>query len=827
MEFFSNILLTEGARDRALEMFIPYFQKRGIDMSVSQLKQFLLNKFVTEANIHNLSLGGNYYLLGIARYYFNGNITSNKQLNALYPRVRDRFIPEVCERLDALINILRNAYIDSVGTKWEQPEDFGSLPLDKLLRKYNSKINKALGLDTKPETPAVVEKPEVSNDYTAGKDYTYEIMYSYQDCKKFNGATSPGAWCITYGQQHYDNYVRMFKRYGGIHYVVFKQNGYENIPRQRTAGFTKKKPHDAYGNSLICVLQRNDCSEPTYITSRWNHGAVADGTAGIEADHAYTKEEFLQVIGCDQSVLDRAYNQWKANTEGDREAEKNEKLAARAEGRTEKLTILRALKYMQMLINGGANPLMINQDERRMELPGFSISFRPFGWNPKEWREKNGYEEITPNNAPQKYGYIVMITQSNEEGLHGKTYFTVMDRKQLMFDQFFEEWFYGSPVEATTDTYMRIVSRQGSDNFSAFYDRKRHRFLDVDGVRKFKYISDNIKYNDDPQARYAIVGVSGNQLALLDLHRMTALKAGNGAGPWFEAILPFNTWSNSNTDHRGHISLSDYDLGGGIERSVLKLIYDSSADMVYYYNTETNVFVDLRAGLPDGWHINLRNRTPGKRYVTYVDREVSDYPQRGAVFMFRNLDNGELYSVNGISKFHDYNKRGNVVEYMPIGSDTIYYYDDNLNKQLEINGKPVTNVYECDSVSPFNYYKPNEDFIRISLTRFVPDKDGRYRYGNSNDKCLLYNPIIGEFYHDDISGYVFKLWSDEYAYKPEAIELGLNWRTLGDSEERNKYLYKLPKAKDVVTAQTVRTENYNIIGNILREEIEKFIKNIK
>ena len=49
MEFFSNILLTEGARDRALELFIPYFQKRGIDMSVSKLKQFLLNKFVTEA----------------------------------------------------------------------------------------------------------------------------------------------------------------------------------------------------------------------------------------------------------------------------------------------------------------------------------------------------------------------------------------------------------------------------------------------------------------------------------------------------------------------------------------------------------------------------------------------------------------------------------------------------------------------------------------------------------------------------------------------------------------------------------------------------------
>ena len=40
--FNNNVLLVEGARDRALEMFIPYFQKRGINISISQLKQALL-----------------------------------------------------------------------------------------------------------------------------------------------------------------------------------------------------------------------------------------------------------------------------------------------------------------------------------------------------------------------------------------------------------------------------------------------------------------------------------------------------------------------------------------------------------------------------------------------------------------------------------------------------------------------------------------------------------------------------------------------------------------------------------------------------------------
>ena len=105
-DFYRNILLTEGARDRALEQFIPLFQKRGINANISWVKQTLMSKFVNEANIHNLSLGGNYYLVGIARYYFNGDLTTNKRLGILYNNVRDKFKTDICQRLDALINIL-------------------------------------------------------------------------------------------------------------------------------------------------------------------------------------------------------------------------------------------------------------------------------------------------------------------------------------------------------------------------------------------------------------------------------------------------------------------------------------------------------------------------------------------------------------------------------------------------------------------------------------------------------------------------------------------------------------------------------------------------
>lgn len=195
-------------------------------MSLSQFKQLLLTKFVNEANIRSLSLSSNYYLSGVAKYYFQGKLTTNKVPNVFDQRRPDVWNREVCERLNALILILRNSYIDTVGTTFEQPEDFGNLTLEKLLRKYNKVINKALGINQ-----PVVQQPTVQLDRTntVGNGYTYEILHSYDDARKYNKATEPGAWCITYGQHHYDAYIRKLN----IHYVIFAKNGYEKIPRKK------------------------------------------------------------------------------------------------------------------------------------------------------------------------------------------------------------------------------------------------------------------------------------------------------------------------------------------------------------------------------------------------------------------------------------------------------------------------------------------------------------------------------------------------------------------------------------------------------------------
>lgn len=218
------LMLNESRRD---DMLLPYYEMvvgNGNEISFGRFKSILLEHLTNFGGLKNLSLSSNYYLAGAARYYFNGDLTRNKDL-ALFHDYKlgresetasnnhvDNFIEDICERLNILILILRNSYIDTVGATFEQPEDFGNMPIMKLLKKYNSKIEKILYRDK--------EKEEIE-DINVGNGYTYEIIYSQEDCKKYYNATSPGAWCITYSLSNYNMYIRNL----GIHYVIFRKNG--------------------------------------------------------------------------------------------------------------------------------------------------------------------------------------------------------------------------------------------------------------------------------------------------------------------------------------------------------------------------------------------------------------------------------------------------------------------------------------------------------------------------------------------------------------------------------------------------------------------------
>ena len=157
---------------------------------------------------------------------------------------------------------------------------------------------------------ALNKKSKLSESIGGG--YSYEILYNFNDATKFYDLTCPGAWCITYSKRFFAEYMKHFK----AHYVVFMKDGYENVRREVGDGYTKEKPHDEYGNSLILMIQSNNDGSPLFITSRWNHGHNSDGTEMTEADHAYTPEEFYQITGIGPAEVQRIFDEWKQASAG-------------------------------------------------------------------------------------------------------------------------------------------------------------------------------------------------------------------------------------------------------------------------------------------------------------------------------------------------------------------------------------------------------------------------------------------------------------------------------------------------------------------------------
>lgn len=732
-------LLIEGVRDKALERFMPLLQKRGINVSISQLKNALLTKFVNEANIHSLSLHSNFYLLGVAIYYFNGNLTTNKMINILYPRVKDKFIPEICNRLDKLIEMLRNSYIDSVGTQWELTEDFGNLPLDKLLKKYNSKINKALGIDVKPKK--VSEQPSVSDDYTAGQ-YTYEILYSYEDATKYKEATSPGAWCITYGQQHYKGYISRLN----IHYVVFARQGYEKVKRQVGKGYTKQKPHDEYGNSLICVLQSNSSPQPIFITSRWNHGSTLDGTNGTEADHAYTTDEFLNVIGCDYSVLERAYEQWKTN-------KPKQNSFDRSKAYENKLNALRHIKYIQMLLNGGASVKEVYDRYNSME--GFGLSFSCF-------------DEDSKNDSKINGTYFLRLKCGEEE------WTTVMDRKKI----FFEDLFINKRVWYNIKDHNNFYTLYSYSDPIYIFDKRRHQFFNIEGVNKFKAVSNGFE-NDLYNETYGIVVANGTQAALVKLDTLKPVRTPQGH-VWFEYIGKSFSMNSDMLTYSRHIHI-DYNIS---KYKLIHLVYDSSANEDYYFNTVTNSFSDIISNLPQ---VVSALDVEGDLNYDYIKcrSHLNDK------FFYKNIFDGSLFDVGDGNPYFDWlTGENNIIVYQHSSNSDVYVYDNNIKQHITINGEPIK-LKNFTNPESFNIREPYIYKLQYNVERynkFFPHNTypyTNYTYNNNDtnpyiSQNYLYNSQTHKLLHDENGNYLFYMkynnFLDKYGYKyePKLLENRMN-----------------------------------------------------
>ena len=550
-------------------------QSKGINCNLSYVKKKLLQYFVEEGGIRNLSLGSNYYLSGVAKYYFNGDLTQNKDLALLDPNEQkeDIWNNEVCKRLNALILILRNAYIDTVGTTFEQPEDFGELSIAKLLRKYNKKINIELGIvDKKVEEKA---PKELDTNENVGNGYTFEILYSYNDAIKYYDYTNPGAWCITYGEHHYNAYINRKK----IHYVIFRKNGFENIPREKGPEWTSQKPQDEYGCSLIALLQSNSTGEPIYITSRWNHGSHSDNSL-CEADHAFTKEDFMNKTGVSNGDLKRIYNIWKTNVNY---TNKEKQGTSASQTKEEKLKVIRDLKYRQMRINGGESiDSVMLQNVPESELNSYYAFRKTF---------------LVGSDNPKK-GVVVykFVCEGND-------YAVVVDRGNILFDTLVRDYNYSPNTWWGTYTYSNAANPSGdltSDykilkdcivitlphGMKMIYSLKKRKYVDIDGTTKFKSMYHKyIRQSQIPDVEFTEVKMSNNQCALLNVNTLVPLRLPNGSC-WFE-----KTDYNDKYFYFGRELKSEY-ICKNRDRYI-SIIYDSSAMEYYYYDMVTKKFLNI------------------------------------------------------------------------------------------------------------------------------------------------------------------------------------------------------------------------------------------
>ena len=750
------MILNESKRDELLLPYLNILKENGVEMSLGKFKGVMLDKLGAQGGLHNLSKASNFYLAGATRYYFNGDLTTNRDLSVLKgdPSATDNWNIEICQRLDALIDILRNAYIDSVGQTWEQPEDFGNLPIQKLLKKYGKKINMALGIDDKQKVEADDEGEDLNPH--VGNGYTFHILYKYEDGTKYAPYTAPGSWCITYGIQHYNNYIRNLN----IHYVIFLKDGYENVKRKIGPGFTKDKPHDEYGNSMIALLQSNVDGQPVYITSRWNHGHYSDGTSGTEADSAYTPSEFYKITGVTPEDLQNIFQEWKKNAKKNRP-----KREIDPSQKEKKLEILRSLKYIQMRINGGEDPNGLITPYKML-----------YGKMPD--RLEDG------SRGPVNYRASVLECFISSES--GERIYFMIDKGRIVFEtivynvtstwdfvlesaeKYYENTYGDMGEDHTSGRMHNIVIFKGTGGGYGLYDVRRHAFVEVDGTKRFKAIPSKYgDYGSSNAPQFYQVKQSTKEIALINISNNMPLRLPNGSF-WFDDMSSNKTKSNRDNYSR---SLSA-DFVATNEDILLEIVYDSSSGEKYFYSVKGRRF------------INLPNIDMGEDHHPYLTRQsVDDYQ----VILFRESQhwspdclilvdkNGELGSIGPFTKFLK-------IESYYLTKDTI-----------------ITFVPKCDEGEPNYGYEAklgSRSLVYNILKKKIPMLNGDYLYVNSitstwsdNAYAILNTPMQN---NEDTILMVYDIENDAILLNPYGYPDKMHFAGAGQCSKTMMKVYKGP-----------------------------------
>lgn len=765
-----SFLILESKRD---DLLLPYFnmlKQSGINIEFGKFKSMLLNKLSNEGGIRNLSLRSNYYLAGAAKYYLAGELTRNHPVSILSKEfwennesIGDEWKEDVCLKLNALINVLRNAYIDSVGEKMELPEDFGEISLKDLFRKYSKFIKKELGTRTSKNKKS---DEELNRNPVVGNGYTFEIMYSQADCQKYERPTAPGSWCITYGVNHYNMYVKRL----GIHYVIFRMDGWENVKRpsdpRNEPGWTQYKPHDLYGNSLIAVLQSNTSPEPVYITSRWNHGYEVH----CEADHAYTKEEFEQITGVTDDDLKRIYDIWKTDS-------KRKTCARTVKTPT---NAIRAFKYAQMRINAGESIESI-----------FIV------------KRLNGNNE----NLPKITKDIIAVGLE----VNGTTYTALMDRGKVVFETISEE-----PLVTAGEDYIHWLL---GPKQNLLYNRKYHRLASVDGVHIFKYIP-SISWSNYKMTKGVLtVKQSTNEIALIDSETFLPIQLPNGEY-WFNACRSSN---NSSDYYKVYTDCFFHTQDDG---RMMELTFDLSSGEKYLYDSFKHKFYDFPENkynftYPRGYNETYAPNELVPMLVTSSSKSNGYYgiqfippilPTRGLhgnipIVVCKEGHEVEIGGEPYVRDFEGVKGTEDFLLYTPMNENYGYglfnIYNCRTKQTLSILGQKIKS-------SPwYTQYIPNCNILMIK---------------RSGGCWYMYNASVNAFYMlkgedpNDISSYRFEHVTvedgDIYTYHWDE-----NYNTITTPFEDEAVIVNNQKEKEHMI-------NKNDIQQMVRESINKILKQI-
>lgn len=697
--------LNESKRDDLLLPYLNILKQKGINASLGQLKSFMLRKLTEEGGMRNLSLGSNFYLAGAIRYYFNGDLTLNKDLSVFKddPTAKDTWNSEVCSRLNVLINILRDAYIDTIGEKFEQPEDFGTLSIARLLRKYNKKINAVLNNEEEPE----VVETEVNRNF--GNGYSYEIIYSYQEARKYYGPTYPGSWCITYAENHYNHYIRNL----GIHYVILRKDGWENVKREKGPNWSYRKPQDEFGCSLIALLQSNTTGEPVYITSRWNHGHGSDDSY-CEADHAFTKDELMQITGITDDDLQRIFKEWKKNS--------GAQSLSRGEMKKEQLKVVRQLKYAQMKMNGGD---FSSVKDVINVLYNFSTPDEEAKLNKHLLWCSTSVGGGALNYFLMDKGRIVFDTLTNKQCQVG--YSGMGDNNNIYIDGY---------ISRNMRSYNNLLLLQ-YPTFIYLYDTRRRQIIEIGGIKKFKAIPKT--YNGEPNSFYEIMA-STTERVLMFMSNNTPLKLPNGEY-WYNNIKSSSLGTYGDTMCRSNLGPRKFYLNDG---GMLEILYDESSGERFFFDVSKKRFLETPPEL-NGEKLTLFNEFNYKDYIAFTkSRSVNidfGWSQNKELFL---LKNGEIIDIDGYQSFKKLKLFGNgIVEYVPYTEETknMPYYGlhgrlFNLETKAPIINPETHQVIDLREMH--GYGKGRLSFIYEGNNR------------NTSTKCFIYDTQNYEFLKNPI-----------------------------------------------------------------------------